>query len=130
MLHIKQYLRLFCSGLPRWKPQKTGTWPGSVVIAWTKDQHIIRKKMWNTTNIVIVGASSDETLFKEIWIILTGLWEPYEERVRVIYNENYTHHKENKHVAYNHIGTNGQFLRHISRFFAIFYSSLLFFSLR
>ena len=45
-LHIRQYrLRLF-SGSPRWKPQNTGTWPGSVVIDCMKDQNIRMKNRW------------------------------------------------------------------------------------
>jgi hypothetical protein len=35
--------------------QKTGTWPGSVVIAWKNDQTRSMKKQWKKANNTITG---------------------------------------------------------------------------
>ena len=58
MLHIRQYRRLLFSGSPKWKPQNTGTCPGSVVIACTNDQTSIMKNTWKIDNRTKTHGSS------------------------------------------------------------------------
>ena len=57
-LHIRQYLRLLFSLSPRWKPQNTGTWPGSVVIVWKNDHKSIVNIMLYTIRRATTRLSS------------------------------------------------------------------------
>jgi len=82
ILHIKQYRLLLFSGSPRWKPQNTGTCPGSVVIAYTKDQTSMIKNTWKIASKASTLISSEKCevwllTFKSVWVrVLHGLRTP------------------------------------------------------
>ena len=113
MLHMRQYLRLLFSESPRWKPQNTGTWPGSVVIAWMKDHIIIMNMMWNNMSIAIVGVlSKTKGWLAKMCGFLTGLRKPYQEGVSIVDDDNHAQHEENEHVANYLVSNYWNFLGH------------------
>ena len=120
MLHMRQYRRRLFSESPRWKPQNTGTWPGSVVIAWMKDHIIIMKIMWNMTSIAIVGVlSKAEEWLAKMYAFLTSFWKPYQEGISIINNDNHAQYEENEHVADYLVSDYWNFLWHFLDFWFI-----------
>ena len=116
MLHMRQYRRRLFSGSPKWKPQKTGTCPGSVVIDWIKDQTSMKNKTWNTDKSRITLQSSvanKRNLSQAGVLILTFcFWKPNEECVSVIDQADYCSYKHDKDVANDDLRPYWQSARH------------------
>ena len=74
-LHMRQYLLRLFSGSPKWNPQNTGTYPGSVVIAWKNDHTSITNSTWKIVNkipayifaIKYIVLNIKNSIFVKIW---------------------------------------------------------------
>ena len=101
MLHIKQYRRRLFSGSPKWKPQKTGTWPGSVVIDCMKDHMSMKNITLKTLNMTIMRKSSIQKLVSngQISELTFGFRKPYYKHKSVVDEANHESNEDNKDVA-------------------------------
>ena len=113
ILHIRQYRRRFCSGSPRWNPQKTGTYPGSVVIACTKDQTSMMNTTWKNTIMTYVGTRSKQKVKLHLIKLHTWRRKAEYEGVDVIDGDNGADAEKNERVTNYHVGRHGDTLWHL-----------------